>query len=174
VSVLRALVLLLAVLAAAGCGGGGDPGADAAPSAGTVEEWPELPENALPLSRAAIERRSGGTVELTVELARTAEERATGLMGRESLPPRHGMLFVFPEASEAGFWMKDTLIPLSIAFIAEHGEILEILDMEPCRADPCPGYDPGVTYRRALEVNQGAFERWGVSEGDLVRLEREP
>ena len=68
--------------------------------------------------------------------------------------------------------MKDTLIPLSIAFADADGMIVSILDMEPCETDPCEIYDPGVTYRSALEVNQGAFSRWGVEEGDrLTRLE---
>jgi uncharacterized membrane protein (UPF0127 family) len=68
--------------------------------------------------------------------------------------------------------MKNTLIPLSIAFLDADGRILRILDMEPCEADPCPLYPPGVAYTSALEVNQGAFERWGVEVGDLVTLER--
>jgi uncharacterized membrane protein (UPF0127 family) len=66
--------------------------------------------------------------------------------------------------------MKDTLIPLSIAFYSVDGRILKILDMEPCKADPCPLYDPGVSYRGALEVNQGAFAGWGISEGDRLRI----
>ena len=80
------------------------------------------------------------------------------------------MLFVFEGPTESGFWMMNTLIPLSIAFIAEDGEILRILEMEPCEEDPCPTYDPGVTYHQALEVNAGAFDRWGVREGDVFRL----
>ena len=66
--------------------------------------------------------------------------------------------------------MKDTLIPLSIAFWDGRGRIVRILDMTPCRADPCPTYDPRVAYRGALEVNRGAFKRWGVQRGDRVRL----
>jgi uncharacterized membrane protein (UPF0127 family) len=66
--------------------------------------------------------------------------------------------------------MKNTLIPLSIAFYDVDGTILRILDMEPCRSDPCRVYDPGVRYAGALEVNQGAFERWGVREGDRLEL----
>jgi uncharacterized membrane protein (UPF0127 family) len=81
------------------------------------------------------------------------------------------MLFEFDGDSTGGFWMKDTLIPLSIAFADADGTILRILDMEPCTAEPCRIYDPGVAYRRALEVNQGAFERWGVAEGDRLTLQ---
>jgi uncharacterized protein len=66
--------------------------------------------------------------------------------------------------------MKDTLIPLSIAFYGADGRIVRILDMEPCRRDPCPVYDPHATYRGALEVNQGEFRRWGVEVGDTLRV----
>ena len=67
--------------------------------------------------------------------------------------------------------MKDTLIPLSIAFADADGTILSILDMDPCESDPCEIYDPGVPYRSALEVNQGAFDDWGVRVGDTLSLQ---
>jgi uncharacterized membrane protein (UPF0127 family) len=107
---------------------------------------------------------------IRVEVADDAEERARGLMGRRELAEDAGMVFVFPEPTRGAFWMRDTLIPLSIAFYDGSGTILRILDMEPCRAEPCPLYDPGVAYRGALEVNQGAFERWGVLPGDTLTL----
>jgi uncharacterized membrane protein (UPF0127 family) len=112
------------------------------------------------------------TVAVAIEIADTAEERRVGLMGRESLPADAGMLFVYDAEHSGGYWMKDTLVPLSIAFIDGRGTVLAILDMEPCRADPCPIYDPGVAYERALEVNRGAFRRWGVEVGDVVTVER--
>jgi hypothetical protein len=121
--------------------------------------------------RAVIVTREG-EVSLEVELADTPEERRQGLMNRRSLPERSGMLFLYERDERGGFWMKDTLIPLSIAFIDADGRILRILDMEPCAAEPCPIYDAGVAYRAALEVGQGAFERLGVGVGDVVRLER--
>jgi uncharacterized membrane protein (UPF0127 family) len=93
-------------------------------------------------------------------------------MGRPTLAPDAGMVFVFPEMVSGAFWMKDTLIPLSIAFYDANGKILRILHMVPCREDPCPVYDPRVRYRGALEVNKGAFARWGVQAGDVLRLER--
>jgi uncharacterized protein len=68
--------------------------------------------------------------------------------------------------------MKNTHIPLSIAFADRRGKILKIMNMAPCHADPCPTYDPQVTYRRALEVNQGAFKRWRVRRGDRLSLRR--
>jgi uncharacterized protein len=113
-----------------------------------------------------------GERTVAVEIADSEGERARGLMGRESLDADAGMVFVFPAETSGAFWMKNTLIPLSIAFYDENGRILRILDMEPCRRDPCPLYDPGVSYRGALEVNRGAFREWGVGEGDTLTLER--
>jgi uncharacterized membrane protein (UPF0127 family) len=120
--------------------------------------------------RTAVIETSGGPVTVDVEIAETAEERRQGLMGRESLPDQAGMLFVHDEPHRGFFWMKNTLIPLSIAFFDTEGRVVAILDMEPCRADPCPRYDPGVEYTSALEVNEGAFSRWGVELGDTLTL----
>ena len=122
------------------------------------------------LQKTAIIETSDEPVMLTVEVAETDEDRAQGLMGRTSLPDDHGMVFIFFEEHLGGFWMKDTLIPLSIAFFGQDGEILEILDMTPCKSDPCPSYDPDVPYWGALEVNRGAFDDWGVSVGDRIRM----
>jgi uncharacterized membrane protein (UPF0127 family) len=121
--------------------------------------------------RTAVIETAGGPVTVEVEIAETTEDRRRGLMHRETLPERAGMLFVYDEPHRGGFWMKNTLIPLSIAFLDADGRVLTILEMEPCRADPCPRYDPGVTYRSALEVNRGAFSRWGVDVGDVLNLE---
>jgi uncharacterized membrane protein (UPF0127 family) len=139
--------LLLVALALVGCGGG------------------ESDDSA----RAVIATDTG-EVTVEVEIADSESERAEGLMGRAELADDAGMVFLFPEEIRGAFWMKDTLIPLSIAFYDEDGRILRILDMEPCRSDPCPLYDPDVAFQGALEVNQGAFARWNVSEGDRVRL----
>jgi uncharacterized membrane protein (UPF0127 family) len=109
-------------------------------------------------------------IDLEVEIADSEDERRRGLMHREFLQDRAGMLFVHDEDTDRGFWMKDTLVPLSIAFIDSDGRILEILDMEPCARDPCPLYRPGAPYRLALEVNRGAFARWDVEVGDVFRL----
>ena len=121
--------------------------------------------------RAVIETK-GDDVTVHVEVADTQAERARGLMGRRELPDDTGMVFDFPTDSTSAFWMKDTLIPLSIAFYDERGTIVRILEMEPCTRDPCVLYDPEASYRGALEVNRGAFERWGVREGDVLRLEQ--
>ena len=111
-----------------------------------------------------------GPVLLKVEIASTPETWRRGLMFRKSLPEDHGLLFIFPQATGSAFWMKNTYIPLSIAFADQNGKILRILDMEPCTKDPCLTYYPGVAYRQALEVNQGWFARHGVKEGDRWRL----
>lgn len=113
---------------------------------------------------------SEGSVLLTIEIAETPEQRSRGLMGRESLDEDSGMVFVFFEESSSGFWMKDTLIPLSIAFFDRSGTIVDIQDMEPCRSEPCDVYTPGSPYWGALEVNQGMFDEWGISEGDDISV----
>jgi uncharacterized membrane protein (UPF0127 family) len=113
---------------------------------------------------------AGGATTVTVEVADSDAERSRGLMGRTSLPADVGMVFVYEDDHRGPFWMKDTLIPLSIAFYAADGRILKILDLAPCTRDPCALHDPEVAYRGALEVNRGAFGRWGVVPGDRLRI----
>jgi uncharacterized membrane protein (UPF0127 family) len=116
-------------------------------------------------------RTQTGEVTLQVEIAETAPARTAGLMNRTSLAAAAGMVFLFDGPTDGSFWMKDTRIPLSIAFWDPGGLILAILDMEPCRADPCPLYSPGVTYVGAVEVNQGFFQDHGIGTGDTVALQ---
>jgi uncharacterized membrane protein (UPF0127 family) len=116
-------------------------------------------------------RTSEGIVTLDVEIADDEEERAAGLMFREELEPYDGMAFLWDSPVRASFWMKNTLIPLSVAFWDEAGRIVAILDMEPCADDPCPTYDPGSSFIGALEVDRGRFASEGVAVGDLVELE---
>ena len=91
-------------------------------------------------------------------------------MFRESLGANRGMLFVFFEPTTSGFWMKDTLIPLSIAFFDRDGRIVDIVDMDPCKREPCRVYASDAPYVGALEVNQGFFERNGIEVGDVVEI----
>jgi uncharacterized membrane protein (UPF0127 family) len=84
------------------------------------------------------------------------------------------MAFVWDHPVETSFWMKDTLIPLTIAFWDEGGRIVSVLDMPPCRADPCPTYDPGTPVVGALEVPRGELARRGVGLGDSVDLVSSP
>ncbi|MFJ7509157.1 DUF192 domain-containing protein [Peribacillus simplex] len=110
-------------------------------------------------------------IRLTVQVADTQRKRDKGLMFVEKLPENEGMLFVFSEPIYGGFWMKNTLIPLSIAFLDSNGEILKILDMEPCKKDICPTYDPELSYHYAIEVNLGWFEKNQTKEGDYVKFD---
>ena len=105
--------------------------------------------------------------EISVETADTQKTQDKGLMGRESLDENHGMLFVYDRDSRKSFWMKNTKIPLSIAYIAADGTIREIYDMEPLSTRTV---DSRYSVRYALEVNQGAFERHGIKTGDKVEF----
>ena len=105
--------------------------------------------------------------EITVETADTLESQEKGLMGRESMDEDHGMLFVYERDAKKSFWMKNTKIPLSIAYIAADGTIREIYDMEPLSTRTV---DSRYSVRYALEVNQVAFERHGIKAGDKVEF----
>ncbi|MEX2619153.1 MAG: DUF192 domain-containing protein, partial [Egibacteraceae bacterium] len=109
-------------------------------------------------------------VEMAVYVADDPDTRRQGLMGVTDLPREAGMIFLTDEDRDTGFWMKDTLLPLSIAYLAADGTVVSVLDMEPCEADPCPSYPPGARYRHALEVHQGRFAEVGLQEGWRVDL----
>ena len=85
------------------------------------------------------------------EVAKTSAQRSLGLMHRRQVPT-DGMLFVFPVPTRGGFWMKNTLVPLTIVFFDSAGKRVRKLSMTPCREDPCRIYNPGRTYRFALEL----------------------
>ncbi len=104
---------------------------------------------------------------LYVEVADSYEERRSGLMFRDTLPENRGMFFVFPYPQRLSFWMKNTYIPLSIAYIGGDWVIKEIYDLQPLDTTPVISRLP-VQY--ALEVNRGWFERHGVGVGDTVRF----
>lgn len=110
------------------------------------------------------------------ELALTPAQQQQGLMLRKKAPA-DGMLFVFPRATSGGFWMKNTLVPLTIVFFDTAGKQVRKLSMTPCRKDPCRIYDPGRDYRYALELRANdprAAKRLGPSSElrRLVRLAR--
>jgi uncharacterized membrane protein (UPF0127 family) len=107
-----------------------------------------------------------GPHPLRVEVVSTDAERARGLMHRKSLGADDGMLFVFDEPAYHSMWMKNTLIPLSVAFIDAQGVILNILDMEPHTETPNMSAGPSVY---AIETNKGWFARKGVKAGDRVK-----
>jgi uncharacterized membrane protein (UPF0127 family) len=112
----------------------------------------------------------GADALLYVDVADDAEERRRGLMGVESLPTNEGMAFVFDEPVGSTFWMKDTLIPLSIAFVGEDDRVIGVRDMQPCEADPCPSYGIDEEYVLAIEANLGWFEDHGIEAGDRAEL----
>jgi uncharacterized protein len=132
---------------------------------------PATPVEGLPQGTLSIEGNSG-PVQVDVSIAETRETKARGLMGVEEMDPDTGMVFLQDEPARISFWMKDTLIPLSIAFWGPDQRIATILDMEPCRTSTCPTYDPEIEWVGALEVNQGFFAEHGIEEGASVRLER--
>jgi hypothetical protein len=107
---------------------------------------------------------------LHVDVASTSEAMRQGLMGVEELPTNQGMAFAFQEPVEAPFWMKNTLIPLSIAFVDADGRVITIRDMEPCTSDPCPTYAASGPYVLAIEANVGWFERNDIGVGDRAEL----
>lgn len=104
--------------------------------------------------------------KITAEIAQAPEERARGLMGRQSLPPNHGMLFVFEQSSQQCFWMRNTPLPLTIAFIAEDGKIVNFADMTPFSEQPHCSSSP---VKFALEMEQGWFKRRGVLVNDVIQ-----
>jgi uncharacterized membrane protein (UPF0127 family) len=115
-----------------------------------------------------IERSAAPPVRLNVELALSEEEQSQGLMYRESLSDGQGMLFVFDRDKLASFWMKNTIIPLSIAYINSDGSILEIHDMRP---EDLSLIRSSRSVRYALEVPQGWFDRSGIGPGDRALID---
>jgi hypothetical protein len=114
-------------------------------------------------------RLTAGIHVITAEVASNDATRARGLMFRKALAPNHGMLFVFPSAAAHCMWMRNTLIPLSVAFLDDDGVIVNIADMQPhsernhCALRPV---------RYALEMTQGWFEQRGIKPG--TKLGRVP
>ena len=103
--------------------------------------------------------------KLTAEVAKTAEQQMTGLMYRFSLKPDHGMVFVFDRSEQRAFWMKNTYIPLSIAFVTADGRILNIEDMAP--RDESSHFSAGPAMY-AIEMRKGWFAERGIKAGDRV------
>ncbi len=102
---------------------------------------------------------------ITAQLARTERQRAIGLMYRSDLPQHEGMIFVYEKAAIQCFWMKNTNLPLSIAFIANDGTISNLADMEPHSTKQ---HCATIPVRFALEMNQGWFVQNQVDAGDVI------
>ena len=169
----RKIVVVL-VLLLVGCGGSqADPDTQSQRSSQTsnttVVGKVETTSGASGLRTLVIHASGGKEVEVRVEVADDPAEQAKGLMDRTTLGENRGMLFVFPEERELSFWMKNTLIPLSIAFIDSESRIIDIQEMKPLDDEP-PHYVSAEPARYALEVNRGFFEERGVMVGNRVEL----
>jgi uncharacterized membrane protein (UPF0127 family) len=105
---------------------------------------------------------SAGMHLIQAQLAATPEQRSTGLMFRTEMPANEGMLFVFEQASQQCFWMKNTLIPLTAAFVADDGTLVNLVDMKPQSLDSHCSTAP---VRYVLEMNQGWFAKRGIKAG---------
>ncbi len=105
---------------------------------------------------------SAGMYRIEAEVAATQDSRMTGLMQRRSMPPNQGMLFVFTQPQRHCMWMKNTLLPLSVAFLDDEGRILNVEDMQPQTEDNHCAARPA---RFALEMNLGWFQQRGIKPG---------
>jgi len=164
------LAVVVLALLLAGCGGApanSDTESNNTPQdSGTVATEGTTSSD---LRTMVIDTSEGKKVEVRVEVADDVNEQAKGLMYRKSLGEDRGMLFVYPAERELSYWMRNTLIPLSIAYIDSEGRIVDILDMKPLDDNP-PHYVSSEPVQYALEVNKGFFEKMGVKEGDHAEL----
>ncbi len=127
-------------------------------------DTPRLPD--APTAKVTIE--SGGkTATLTVEIAATEAQREQGLMLRQQMDEDRGMLFLFPADTTIGFWMKNTYIPLDIAYISAVGTVLDVHAAKPLDETIIK---PAGPYRYTIEVNEGWFARHGLGQGATVHL----
>lgn len=109
---------------------------------------------------------NAGIHNITAELAQTDEQRSTGLMFRETMQPNHGMLFAFEQAGQQCFWMKNTLLPLDVAFVADDGTIVNVDRMKPQTLDAHCSAKP---VRFVLEMNEGWFAKRGITAGTKLK-----
>lgn len=131
-------------------------------AAGSAAVAQTVPQSGLPVVEL-----SAGMHRIRAELAATPNTRSIGLMHRRALGPNQGMLFAFPERGVHCFWMRNTLIPLTIAFIADDGRIVNTADMAPLTEN---GHCPVEPVRLALEMEKGWFERKGLRSGDRLGI----
>jgi uncharacterized membrane protein (UPF0127 family) len=108
----------------------------------------------------------------SIELARTPEEQAQGLMFRESLAEKTGMLFLFSNRDVHHFWMKNTMIPLDMIWLDDAGKVIFVsADTPPCKADPCPSYGPDAPATSVLEIAGGKAAGEKIVVGSVLRFE---
>jgi uncharacterized membrane protein (UPF0127 family) len=132
----------------------------------------ETGRNSGDLPKGTLEIEGEKRLILEVDLALTGAAQARGLMEVEEIPDDYGMVFLWSDSAKHSFYMKDTLIPLDIAWWDAEGDIVDIQTMTPCTDDPCKTYVPAHAHVGAIEVNAGLFEEWGVEVGDKATLTR--
>ena len=157
----KRVVVVLAVVALAAC-------THARSATGPVPN----PSLDLPQGNLIIAGPGGPELSLHVQIAETAQAQETGLMNVKKMPDQVGMAFLFDPPTSTPFWMKDTLIPLDIAFWDGRGRVVTTFTMAPCKADPCHQYDPAAFYVGAVEINAGLLAARGIHPGDTVTLTR--
>ena len=108
----------------------------------------------------------------SVELATTPKDQSLGLMFRDSMPDKHGMLFIFPTEARRSFWMKNTRIALDIFYFDEELKLVSVSEnTPPCRVQQCPSYPSDGPARYVLELNAGKAQQLGVAVGDPLELD---
>jgi uncharacterized protein len=161
-------VLAFVLASAAGLVGRDEPPAMADPGAAPTTA-PDAPAGAEPATAAyRLEPATGAARTVRLEVAADPAARARGLMGRRQVPEGTGMVFLYPADVAEAYWMKNTLVPLSIAFVAADGRVVSVAEMTPCKADPCPSYPPAGPYRYAVELAAGTFGEAGIGPGAKV------
>lgn len=133
--------------------------------AATVQETPDRAQPTLPTIKLWL-----GSEEIVAEQAISSAQVQAGLMFRKAMPENNGMLFVFSDPHRARFWMRNTVLPLTCAYIDPNGVIREIHDMKPLDESGIEASSDNVQF--VLEMNQGWFARHHVSTGTVVRTER--
>ncbi|MBI2144610.1 DUF192 domain-containing protein [Candidatus Woesearchaeota archaeon] len=114
---------------------------------------------------------TGNHVKIKAEISDTNEERAKGMMLRQQLDKGEGMLFFYPDSAVRNFWMKNTLIPLDMIFIAENMTVVKIHHAVPCSSEPCTLYNSEQPIKYVLEVNRNLTASHGISEGGKVKID---
>ncbi|MDQ3060688.1 MAG: DUF192 domain-containing protein [Pseudomonadota bacterium] len=120
----------------------------------------QAPQTDLPRTKL-----SAGMHVIDAQMALTPQQRQTGLMLRRNMPQHEGMIFVFEQAAEQCFWMKNTLLPLTAAFVADDGTIVNLADMKPQTTEPHCSARP---VRYVLEMNKGWFAKKGIQAGSKL------
>ena len=126
----------------------------------TVPAWAQNTPQSLPTVTL-----NAGIHVITAELARSPEQREIGLMFRVSMPANHGMLFIYDQPGQQCFWMKNTLLPLDVAFVADNGTVVNTRSMKPRALDAHCSQKP---VRYVLEMNEGWFAKRGIAAGSKL------